>query len=185
MLRPLFAASLALTALACASDAPQPVVSGPPQTEPPEVLAAQAVRWPELPARPPRTTTTTAVLVPATAAPPVTTHVEEVRPLAESEPVAYSSIEQVIADAFGRYGSGVVDQAIRVARCESELKPTARNPRSGAAGLFQLMRQYHAEAFQRLTGVSFDAGWSDPYLNSLYAADLYGRKGWQPWVCKP
>ena len=66
--------------------------------------------------------------------------------------------------------------AISVAYCESKLSPRARNPYSGAAGLFQLMPLHWRGKF-------------DPYnptRNSRYAYRL-SRRGydWSHWVCKP
>jgi hypothetical protein len=137
------------------------------------------------------TTTTTQPVVPATTAPPVTTTLAEVVPLESSEPVPQSggSVEAAIARAFSRFGSAVVGEAIRVATCESELHPGAVSS-TNDHGVFQL----HAgssgfpggwvETFEDVTGAPFYDGVYDPDLNSLFAAWLYDRSGWQPWACR-
>ncbi len=55
--------------------------------------------------------------------------------------------------------------AIRVASCESGLRPWARNPTSTATGLFQILGGP--------TGV-----WS----NTLLAHRMYRERGWEPWT---
>lgn len=80
---------------------------------------------------------------------------------------------------------GDVDRAIRVMACESLGDPWARNPRSGASGLFQHMPRYWPE---RSTAAGF-GGESifDPVANVAVAAWLiydYPAGGWRHWVCK-
>jgi len=68
-----------------------------------------------------------------------------------------------------------VREALTCIRRESGGNQYARNPYSGAAGLFQLMP-------------GFWAGRYNPYriaVNVHIAADLYARRGWQPWVTMP
>jgi hypothetical protein len=67
----------------------------------------------------------------------------------------------------------------RIARCESELDPRARNPRSGAAGLFQFVPATWAWA-------SAEAGYAgadvfDPAANAAAAAWLARHGGLQHW----
>lgn len=57
------------------------------------------------------------------------------------------------------------DTAVRVAQCESGLRPSARNPDSTATGLFQILGGP--------TGV-----WS----NVLLAHRMYHDRGWEPWT---
>ena len=84
------------------------------------------------------------------------------------------------------FGHGTLgDQAVRVAQCESELRPSALNRSSGASGLFQVMGRYHASRFEQVTGEPFYDGRFNPDANAQFAADLYRRQGWHPWVCKP
>ena len=78
-----------------------------------------------------------------------------------------------------------VEAARAVASCESNFEPTAYNRSSGASGVYQIVGKYHAAEFERVTGVPFYDGRFDPELNVRYAADLYRRAGWQPWVCRP
>ena len=126
---------------------------------------------------------TTVVVVPATTAPPVPVTVAEVVPLASSEPVPHTGIEQVIARAFERFGGGVVNEAIAVARCESNLNPRAYNP-SGASGLFQVMPLW-AEDYARVTGQPYYDGRYDAHANATFAAWLYGQSGtWRHWSCR-
>lgn len=80
---------------------------------------------------------------------------------------------------------GDVDRAIRVMACESLGDPNARNPRSGASGLFQHIPSYWPER-------SASAGYGgasifDPEANVAVAAWMiyeYPGGGWQHWVCK-
>lgn len=60
-----------------------------------------------------------------------------------------------------------VDRACRVMLCESGGNSAARNPRSSATGLFQILR-----------------GPTDPVANVRQAAAMWRARGWQPWVCK-
>ena len=76
-----------------------------------------------------------------------------------------------------------VAKACSVLACESEGNPNAYNP-SGASGLFQIMEKYHRSQFEAVTGRDWSAVF-EPAPNVQYAADLWRRKGWQPWVCKP
>lgn len=72
-------------------------------------------------------------------------------------------------------------EALRVATCESGLAPDAVNPWSGAAGLFQLLMEYHR---WRLGGGSE----FDPVANTRAAYSLWLERGWQPWIvggCSP
>ncbi len=78
-----------------------------------------------------------------------------------------------------------VDRAVRIIACESNGNPSARNPSSGASGLFQHMPRYWADR-------SSSAGYGgssilDPEANVAVAAWLvydYRAGGWQHWVCK-
>jgi len=78
-----------------------------------------------------------------------------------------------------------VDRAIRVMECESKGDPKARNPRSGASGLFQHMPRYWPK---RAAGAGFPgASVFEPEANIAAAAYLiYDQPGggWKHWVCK-
>ena len=74
---------------------------------------------------------------------------------------------------------------MRVMACESLGDPNARNPRSGASGLFQHMPRYWPE---RSAAAGF-GGRSifDPEANVGVAAWMiyeYPGGGWKHWVCK-
>lgn len=62
------------------------------------------------------------------------------------------------------FPASAVDRAIAVCNCESGGNPTARNPRSTATGLFQILR-----------------GPVDPEANVALAARMFRARGWQPW----
>lgn len=81
--------------------------------------------------------------------------------------------------AFHPHGGNVVDQANRVAWVESRHQPQARNPRSSACGLFQLLALHQPRA-ERL-GFTRHEVCTDPLANALVAADLYRECGWRPW----
>ena len=78
-----------------------------------------------------------------------------------------------------------VDRAVRIMACESLGDPEARNPHSGASGLFQHMPRYWGER-------SAAAGYGgksifDPVANVAVAAWLiydYPAGGWHHWVCR-
>lgn len=78
-----------------------------------------------------------------------------------------------------------VDRAIRIMQCESKGDPGARNPSSGASGLFQHMPRYWPE---RAAGAGFSgASVFDPEANIAAAAYLvydHPGGGWKHWVCK-
>lgn len=54
-------------------------------------------------------------------------------------------LEAVIRRVFGRHG----DQAVRIARCESSLDPSAINKKEDARGLFQIRKAAWGETRQR------------------------------------
>ena len=80
-----------------------------------------------------------------------------------------------------KYWGADDSQALRVARCESNYDPHARN--GSHYGVFQLSRKYH-EARARNLGYSWDDMW-DAGKNTRVAYDLYKDSEWGPWVCKP
>lgn len=92
--------------------------------------------------------------------------------------VDQNGVVGLIYEVFGDVGAS----AVRVARCESGLDPTARN-RSGASGLFQVMLPTHAGRFE---AHGWSAGdWADPYKNTVVAFDIYEESGsWAAWSCR-
>ena len=91
-------------------------------------------------------------------------------------------IEDLIRLRFAASGHvEVVEQAVRVARCESHLDPAAR---SGAHwGLFQISDLYHADRVKRLGYVWSDLLRAEPNIDVAY--DLWAEQGWTPWSCRP
>jgi hypothetical protein len=83
----------------------------------------------------------------------------------------------VINSVFGP----VAPQAVKVAECESGLRPTAVSP-TNDHGLFQINIVHQAD-FTRVTGQPWSAVYDQLY-NSLYAKALYDRQGWAPWTCR-
>lgn len=78
-----------------------------------------------------------------------------------------------------------VDRAVRIMSCESRGDADARNPRSGASGLFQHMPRYWGSrsAAAGYAGASI----FDPEANVAVAAWLvydYDHGGWHHWVCR-
>lgn len=65
-----------------------------------------------------------------------------------------------------------VDRALCIMAAESGGNPNAVNPRSGAAGLFQIMPFW----WDRFGGDRFD-----PATNVSLAATILGLQGWQAW----
>ena len=86
-----------------------------------------------------------------------------------------NEVEHAIEVHFSPYGWDVVEQAKRVARCESGWNPSATNGQY--LGLFQ-MGSYHYWRFE-------GNRWDDPYVNARAAGGLYREQGWRPWSCKP
>jgi hypothetical protein len=83
----------------------------------------------------------------------------------------------------------IVDDALKVMKCESKGDPAAYNSRSGASGLFQFIPNTWNWA-------SSKAGWAgaspfDPEANTASAAWLVnwsldrGKDAWAHWSCKP
>jgi len=121
---------------------------------------------------PPTTTTAPPPPPPTTVAPPTT----EAPPAPVAAPAG--SIEQIIYAAAAEFG---VDGnlMLRIARCESNLTPSAVNSSSGALGLFQHMPQYWGGRASAL-GYGYDA-WSDPTANSRVSAVLMRDGGPGHW----
>lgn len=96
------------------------------------------------------------------------------------------SVEAIIADVFGPE-DWRVSQALAVARCESNLSPTASSP-TNDHGVFQINRPtWDApsawDGWQQQTGTSW-ANVYDARTNTEFARALYDRQGWRPWACR-
>lgn len=99
---------------------------------------------------------------------------DEAQPQAVSQPCGGWQRE-----VEAEFGLVEAPKACRVLVCESHGDPQARN-RSGATGLFQLMK-VHAGRFEA-------RGWSwgdatDGVRNIAVAHDLWLEQGWTPWQC--
>lgn len=110
----------------------------------------------------------TAKPAPATTAPPPTTLPARTYTTAEVEAI----IREVWPDELE-------DEALRIARRESNLQPTARN--YCCVGLFQIYWSVHKSWLGQL-GVTSAEQLFDPRVNAVAAYTLYQRAGgWGPW----
>jgi Transglycosylase SLT domain len=89
------------------------------------------------------------------------------------------AVTDLIRDRFASLGSRTVEVALCVAERESGLDPSAVNPATGAAGLFQFLPSTWA-SLSELAGFGaasvFDAG-----ANAAVSAWTVARYGWHPW----
>lgn len=84
------------------------------------------------------------------------------------------------------FPASMVDYALAVIWCESRGDPTADNPTSSAAGLFQHLGRYWSErsAAAGVPGASI----YDPEASTIVAAWLVLEApggGWHHWTCRP
>lgn len=87
-----------------------------------------------------------------------------------------------IREHFGHGRLG--DQAVRVAQCESELRPSALNRSSGASGLFQVMPSWRSR-YGQVTGQPYYDDRFNPDANARFAAWLvHETGGWSHWSCR-
>jgi soluble lytic murein transglycosylase-like protein len=89
-----------------------------------------------------------------------------------------SSIEQWRPLVALHFPSDQVDHALEIMACESGGNPDAKNPRSTARGLFQILASLWAPHF----GVSYDDLYM-PDLNVELARKIYDIQGWDAWTC--
>lgn len=81
------------------------------------------------------------------------------------------------------FGTGRLgDQAVAIARCESDLLPTAKSP-TNDHGLLQINARYHRTQFERVTGVAWNPNVYHADANARYARWLWEQQGWRPWTC--
>ena len=85
-------------------------------------------------------------------------------------------VEQWRPLVAGQFPPEQVENALCVIRSESGGNPSARNPRSTASGLFQIMASIWAPHF----GLTYDDLYS-PEINTYVAARIYEKSGWRPW----
>lgn len=101
-------------------------------------------------------------------------------PAPEPPPSSSGSAEDAIAAWF----PDVYAEAVRVARCESTMNPGAVSSGGGNHGLFQI-NEVHRDAFESVTGQSFQPSVYDADANARFARHLYDSSGWQDWACQP
>lgn len=95
-----------------------------------------------------------------------------------------ANVERWRSLVAAHFPPGIVNQALSVMQCESQGVPSATNPDSKAAGLFQHMPQYWAER-SRSAGVP-NSNIYDPTANVIVAAWLYNQsRSWSHWSCQP
>ncbi len=90
---------------------------------------------------------------------------------------------QVRALVAEYFESDDVNQAVRVAWCESRFDPTSTNLRTGAVGLFQHLPRYWEE---RAESAGFpNADPTDPVASTAAAAwAVYNGGGWDVFACR-
>lgn len=80
------------------------------------------------------------------------------------------------------FDEGKVETALCLILYESTGDPTADNPRSSAAGLFQFLRKTWDSVPLSITGGTYSSGQVyDPEANVRSAAWLQDRYGWEQW----
>lgn len=87
-----------------------------------------------------------------------------------------NDVEQWTPLVAGQFPPDQVENALCVIRYESGGNPDAKNPRSEARGLFQVMASVWASHY----GVSYSDLYS-PEINTYVAAQIWGDAGWKPW----
>lgn len=129
------------------------------------------------PAPGPTTTTTTSPPPTTTTAPPATTTTAKPKVVAKPPATVPASTSQCSTSKAAAHAcwDGLLAQyswnttaAFNIMWCESKGNPNARNPHSTATGLFQIL-----------------GGPTDPAANVKLAYQMYSKRGWQPWVCRP
>lgn len=95
-----------------------------------------------------------------------------------------ATVERWRALVADNFPPNVVNEALSVMLCESQGIPSAKNPTSGASGLFQHIPRYWADRSRR-AGIP-NANIFDPVANVKVAGWLYSQSGtWDHWECKP
>lgn len=73
------------------------------------------------------------------------------------------------------------DVALRVARCESGLRPKAYNPASGASGIFQQLSRYWPRRAKRYGFEDWDV--FNGRANIIVSLRMAAHDGWGHWAC--
>lgn len=84
-------------------------------------------------------------------------------------PQTPASMESLILARWAGTGSGA--RMVEIARCESGLNPRAKNPRSTASGLFQILRMHWGGKYDPF----------NPHANIEGAWRLWSQSGTRPW----
>lgn len=87
--------------------------------------------------------------------------------------VTSEDVARTIVEHF--WPAWAVDRMMRIAECESHYSPTAVNPTSGAAGIWQIM-----PGWQR----TWPGDYQDPWVNGAVAYQIWLVQGFDAWVCK-
>lgn len=92
--------------------------------------------------------------------------------------ISNRSIPVMIRDRW--YGTGHEEKAVRIAKCESGFNPAAKNRRSSASGVFQIIRGTFAAHASPGMNV-FNAR---DNIEVAYRIWLRSGKSWRQWECK-
>ena len=107
-------------------------------------------------------------------------YLSRVQPTSCSNPASCATLVYNVFKSRGLDGNA----AVRVARCESGLNPSAKNSSSSASGIFQQLATYWPGRAARwgMAGRSV----FDPYANAVVSAGMVaGDGGWRQWSCRP
>lgn len=93
-------------------------------------------------------------------------------------------IEEIIHRKFGPLGLG--SRFVEIARCESELKADAVNPKSGASGVLQIHpfwnKPWHSDPVAQYVGSHWHLRF-DPNINVEMAYRIWESYGIDEWEC--
>lgn len=76
---------------------------------------------------------------------------------------------------WGKHGQAHVDRMLRIMDCESGGNPKAKNPRSSATGLFQILAFWQK---------AWPGDYTDPWTNAAVAYQIWLTQGYAAWVCR-
>jgi hypothetical protein len=100
------------------------------------------------------------------------------QPLTVANKATGEALARQAATAAGFRGQAL-EEAVAVARAESQFNPTAANPTSSARGMWQIMLTAHA-------GDPDISRWADPYASARMAWRISkGGTDWSPWSVWP
>lgn len=91
------------------------------------------------------------------------------------EAVSVAPVDLVRTIAYHFWPDWAAERMIRIAQCESGYLPTAQHPRSGAAGIWQIM-----PFWQR----AWPGDYFDPWTNGAVAYQIWLVQGFGAWVCR-